>query len=219
MCEPVSASTLLPLALSAASAVGGTAYNWHVANEQEKANSQANAASAAAREAERKRQAQFTEQARTNWDQTRERLTPEEHSVSRERAAQDIAARLEALGAGQQADTVSTQPRASDAVREVIARQTQTAAQKSRQQIDAAARMGAYDQTNQERGFALGDNADLLSTLANLRQGSLGVNSLEANVPARQVSPNPWVQGGLAVGQAVGQAGMQSAGFSAGFGG
>lgn len=219
MCEPGTMSAALPIVLSAGSAVAGTAYNWHVANEQEKATQAANAQAHAARMAERDRQQAFSSEAMSNWEQTRGRLTEEEHAAQREKHATDIAARIESLGAGNEAGMISSQPRSSEAVRTVIARQTQQAAAKSREQINAAAQLGAYDMAAQDRGIELTQNADLLSTLAGLRRGSLGASAAETQVPAASVSANPWIQGSLAVAQAVGQSATQNAGFNAGFGG
>lgn len=219
MCEPISMSTALPAALAIGGAVANTAYQYQVADEQEQATAQANQMSMAAQAAERQRQTQFNQEALANWDQTREQLTPEAHETSRTHATARMLSQLDNMGSGEGPGLVSSQPRASEEVRNVIARQTSNQAAKSRQQIEAAARLSAYGSAAQDRGTALGENADLLSMLAGLRSGSLGVSSVEQQVPRARVSANPWVTGAIGAAQAAGQVGLNQAGYSAGYGG
>lgn len=215
MCDPATASA----ALAIGGTVANTAYQYQVAGAQEKAVAQANQMSAAAQTRERERQQQFNQQAMSAWDGARTRLAPEQYEQTRQDATQQMLSRLQTMGSGQGPGLVADQPRASEEVRQVISRQTADAAARSRQQIEAAARLSAYDTTGQSRGLALNQNADLLSVLSGLRSGSLGAASVEQQVPAAQASANPWVSGAIGLSQAAGNIGLQQAGYAAGYGG
>eukprot|EP00752_Nemacystus_decipiens_P019185 g17241.t1 len=196
MCDPVTAGAI---ALTVGGAALKTKQQYDVADAQERAIQNANAISLSARNRERERQEGFNQEQTQAWETTREALTPEQHDTIRAQATQDMLSRLSGMGGGSEdpAAFISTQDRSSNEVRDTIARQTSSAAAKTRQQIEALADLNAYGTATQERGIALAQGQDLASILSGLRRGSLDVAQLEQSIPAARVTANP-LAGGLA---------------------
>jgi len=85
--------------------------------------------------------------------------------------------------------TLGGQKNATEAVTSEIARRVSTAAAEARSRVEALAKLTSYDAAAIDRGLALGENADDLSTINGLRRGSLGVSQSEQTIPAATIMP------------------------------
>ena len=216
MCDPVSIGigSLLVTA-------GGTALNVKAqsdaAKKQERANAAANARQQQVMLEELARQQGFDQEMHDVWTNARDRLTRDEFEAENETRALALLDRLAASGNDSLAPAplLAGQERASSPVKEVIARQTQQAAAKTRQQIEAMAELNAYGGTGTTRAGTLSDSADMLDVLQGLRRGSLNAARQEELAITRDHpnhQPNPWMMGIGEIAAGAGQLGLGYAG-------
>lgn len=218
MCDP---GTAAALALTLGGAGLNMKHRYDVAAAQEDAVSAANQLSLNARNRERGRQSALNQEQTQAWETTRDALTPEQHEALRAEATNEMLERLSGMGGGSEdpAALMPTQNRASNEVRDTIARQTGNAAAETRKQIEALASLNSYGQAAQDRGITLAQNQDLTNVLSGLRRGSMGVAQYEQSIPAARVSANPWTSGLAEVMSGVGSFGLNRAGFNRGMAG
>jgi hypothetical protein len=145
-----------------------------------------------AREAEQKRQKVFEEEAALNWDNANATLSKTNHDAGREEAIQKFLETVEAnptMAPDMTGFTLAGQKNATTEVTQEIARRAATAAQEARARVEALAKLTSYDGVALDRNLALGNNASALTTLNNLRRGSLSASQAEQTISPVQVIP------------------------------
>lgn len=188
MCDPM-------LALGTALTVGGgalrAANNNRAVEMQQAVERAAYRRSKAAREAEVQRQSVFETEANENWQNATDQLSADNDAATREQAVQDFLATVDSQPSGSVPEgfLLSGQDNASDVVQTEIAARAAKAAQEARGRVEALAKLGSYDTSALDRKLTLSSNADALSTINNLRRGSLGVSQAEQTIAPRQVIP------------------------------
>lgn len=145
-----------------------------------------------AREAELVRQKAFEQDAAQNWEDTAGALTKENHDASRDAAVQQFLATVEqnpVMAPDMTGFNLAGQQNATSEVQQEIARRAATATQEARARVAALAKLTSYDGVALDRNLALGGNADLLSTINNMRRGSLSASQAEQTIAPTQVIP------------------------------
>ena len=180
MCDPM---TLGGLALST---VGGFAQGQTQANYVDAVNRENKRAydlSQKAREAERVRQKEMEAQGNEAWAKTTDDLTRENFDASRDAAATEFVADLDATPRAISTDTrLPGQEGASVEVKDAISARVNDEAAKTRDRIKAFANLQGYGSTGTNRNLAMGETGDFLSILGGLRRGSLGVAQQEQDI-------------------------------------
>ena len=145
-----------------------------------------------AREQEQVRQKTFETEAANNWGAATDALSKTNYDAAREANIADFMSTIDAnpvMAPDQTGFTLSGQDNATTEVSQEIARRTAQAAQEARARVTALAKLTSYDGAALDRNLALGKNADALSTINNMRRGSLSVSNAEQNIAPAQVIP------------------------------
>ncbi len=189
MCNPM-------LALGTALSVGGGALrganNASYVKAQQEVEKAAYMRSKAAREAEIGRQKTFETQANDNWMDANAALSADNYQDKQDTSVQDFLATVDDRPSTvvPEGFLLSGQEGASSVVSTEIAARAAKAAQEARARVEALAKLSSYDTAALDRKLTLSGNADSLSTINNLRRGSLGVSQAEQTIAPRQVFPN-----------------------------
>jgi len=144
-----------------------------------------------AREDELARQQTFEADANSGWANANAALNKTNYDTSREDAINEFMQTVDSRPSTvvPEGFLLSGQDNATSEVTGEIAARAAKAAQEARARIEALAKLTSYDSAALDRNLALGKNADLLTTINNMRRGSLGVSNAEQNIAAAQVIP------------------------------
>lgn len=188
MCEPLTiAGLVMSAAGTAASAMSQNAY----VEAQQQAQREAYEMSKRAREQEQARQAQFEQEAATNWDTSRQRLTADQQTANRDRASETFMQRWDQArpeGMSLEGAYLSGQNNADDTVKREIAARTAEGAADARRRVQALANLNAYGTAETGNNRVISDLTNSLTTINGLRRGSLGVSQQEQSISPAQVS-------------------------------
>lgn len=144
-----------------------------------------------AREDEIKRQQTFEADANAGWQQATQALGKDKYDQTQQAAVQQFLDTVDSRpsAAVPEGFLLSGQDTATDEVTTEIANRAAKAAQEARARITALAKLTSFDTAALDRSLSLGRNADKLSTVNNMRRGSLGVSQDEQSIAAGQVIP------------------------------
>lgn len=193
MCNP--AAIIGGVASVAGAAVQAQQQQAYV-NAQNDANRRAYEASKKAREQELARQRQYESEALTAWDETAQGLDVGSHEQAQAEAGEQFMENFDDQASVlPEGFLLSGQDQASDEIRtEIASRANQTAAE-TRKRVQALAALSSYGNADLQRGTALGNNANKLSTIGGLRRGSLGVSQQEQTIGPASVTPGSSIFG------------------------
>jgi hypothetical protein len=183
------------MAIGAGLSVGAgllNAYNKSQTDAAERAaEQQAYLMSKNAREAEKARQAQFEQQASNFWNDTADKLAAPQQAANAAAAENNFIQTVNSLPppGSQDGFLLSGQADASPELQKEIAARTAKATADARARVAALAKLSGYGTAQNMANLALNEDADYLSTINDLRRGSLGVSQFEQTIPAAQVYP------------------------------
>lgn len=156
---------------------------------QNQANNDAYSMSKKAREDELARQQSYEKEAAGYWDRTTADLTADKYDDSQKQAEDDFMSAFDQLeDTMPEGELLPGQKYATDEVKSEIASRANSAAADARRRVQNLAALASYGAVDQQRNTALGNNANMLTTLNGIRRGSLGVSQQEQNISPAQVS-------------------------------
>lgn len=188
MCDPIS---LTAAGLTVAAGVMRGMTNRANVNAQREVERAAYERSKAARLAEQQRQQGFEAESSQNWENTRDALDKQSYDQNQAGAVQDFLDTVQSRPSAvvPEGFLLSGQGSATTEVSQEIARRAAAAAADAKARIAALAKLSSYDTAALDGNLALSSNADLLTTINNMRRGSLSASQYEQSIPAAQVIP------------------------------
>lgn len=180
-------------------------------NAQNDANKQAYELSRQARMDELARQQRMERDAASYWDRATEDMTADAYKADKDESVDKFLENYDDMAsafAGEEGQLLSGQRFTNETMQQEIAARTAGAAQDARERVKALAALSSYGNVDLNRSQTMGDTANWLSTLNNIRRGSLGVSGFEQNISPAQI-----YQGGSGMGDILSGAGSIVSGY------